>query len=157
MNLQIFTTDQIARVLHVPEWRIVRFAQIKQYGITPAFGDAKGSGSRRLYSLENVCQMALASWLAEAGLRVELIGRVLERVTRKGGLSRFVESKKYTDWYLGVVRAPKGKKVRQDAVYIDDWKQLTNIFEYSTHTSVLVIPIGMNFAVLRNLIEQTGD
>ena len=135
----------------------MRFAQIKQYGITPAFGDARGSGSRRLYSLENVCQMALATWLTDAGLRVEVIGKVLEGVQRHGGLTRFVDSNKHVHKFLGVVRAPKGKKVRQDAVYIEDWKQLEKIFEHSTHASVVIIPIGMNFAIMRNLIEQRGD
>ena len=84
MDPRVFTTEKIARLLELPEWRVVRFAQVPGYGIRPAWGEASGPGSRRLYSLENVCEIALASWLVQAGLRVEVIGRVLKQMWKQG-------------------------------------------------------------------------
>src|SRR5271169_1908118 len=83
---QIFTTEKVARIADLKEWQVVRFAQNSKFGITPTFGNAAGPGSRRLYGLENVCQMALASWLLQAGLRVDVIGRVLKQVRKQGDL-----------------------------------------------------------------------
>jgi hypothetical protein len=57
---------------------------------------------------------------------------------------------------MGVIRSPKGKKVNQDAVYLFDWDQLKKIFELqqSPLKSVLIIPISLNFAILRNLLDM---
>src|SRR5260370_30728661 len=40
----------------------------------------KGLGSRRLYDLENVCEIAVALALLEAGLRPAVIGDALHRL-----------------------------------------------------------------------------
>src|ERR1700730_14111829 len=115
MDSRIFTTEKVARILEAPEWRVVRFAQMVAYGIKPAFAEASGPGSRRLYNLENVCEIALALWLTQAGLRVEVIGRALKKV-RAQGLSHYLDLPwdKAVGIYLGVVRAPKGKKTSQE-------------------------------------------
>jgi DNA-binding transcriptional MerR regulator len=151
MDAKVFTTEKVARILGVPEWRVVRFAQTKKYGITPAYGQASGSGSRRLYNVENVCEMALASWLTEAGLRIEVIARVLTQVRNQGGLARYLDE----DWeretlhtYLAIVRKPmrqpKGKAT-QDAVFIHDWEWLGKTLEKELFSSALIIDIGRRF------------
>ena len=105
---------------------------------------------RRLYSLENVCEIALASWLVDAGLRVDLIGRVLKQVRGMGGLSHlctddFANSK---DVYLGIIRTPKGKRTSQQAVFIQSWAHLQNVFNQDSEASVLVIPLARRFELL---------
>lgn len=153
---QVFTTEKIARIVSLPEWRIVRFAQNPKFGITPAFANAAGPGSRRLYNLENVCQMALASWLLQAGLSVEAIGRVLKQVRKQGDLKHRLKQsvEKAKDVYLGVIRKPKGKTAEQEAVFIHTWEHLQSIFEGTWDTSVLVVPIGLRFIVLGNVLEE---
>jgi DNA-binding transcriptional MerR regulator len=153
---QVFTTEKIAKITHLPEWRVVRFAQDPKFGITPAFGAATGPGSRRLYDIENVCQMALASWLLQAGLRVEVVGRVLRQVRKQGDLKHRLKqpAEKSKDVYLGVIRTPKGKIAEQDAVFIHTWEHLQNIFDKNGETSVLVVPIGLRFTVLGNVLDH---
>lgn len=155
---QVFTTEKIAKIAGLPEWRVVRFAQNPKFGITPAFGAAAGPGSRRLYNLENVCQIVLASWLLQAGLRVELIGRVLKQVRKQGDLKHRLKqsSDKSKDVYLGVIRTPKGKIAEQEAVFIHSWEHLQSIFERNWDTSVLVVPIGLRLHVLGNVLEITA-
>jgi len=156
---QVFTTEKIARIAGLPEWRVVRFAQNPGFGITPAFGNAAGPGSRRLYNLENVCQIVLASWLLQAGLRVEVIGRVLKQVRKQGDLKHRLKqpTEKAKDVYLGVIRTPKGKIAEQEAVFIHSWEHLQSIFERTWDTSVLVIPIGLRFIVLGNVLDKLTE
>jgi len=157
---KIFTTEKIAQILEVSQWRVVRFAEIKKFGITPALDEGKGSGRRRLYDLENVCEMALASWLLEAGLRIEVVGRALSRMRRQGGLSYLLEQPdaKVQDSYLGVIRAPRGKITGQEAVFLQSWEQLIKIFARDSDASVLIIPVGLRFLSLkRRLAEQRKE
>jgi hypothetical protein len=158
---KIFTTEKIAQILQLPEWRVVRFAQIKSYGIKPAFGDASGPGSRRLYDLENVCEMALISWLLNAGFRGELIGRVLREVRDHGGLSFLLKEpfSKAKDQHLGIIRRPKGKITGQHVVFVRGWEQLENIFARDSNTSLLIIPVGRRFQDLARevIVERDGD
>lgn len=155
MDATIFTTDRIARLLKLPEWRVVRFAQVSGYGIKPAWWDDTGPGSRRLYDLENVCEIALASWLVQAGLRVAVIGRVLKQLRKQGGLRHLLTQPwgKAVSTYLGIVRTPKGKTARQEAVYIQNWEHLENIFHQAPYTSALVFPIGLSFQQLNTLLN----
>jgi hypothetical protein len=156
MDATVFTTEKIARILGLPEWRVVRFAHIKKYGVTPAFGDASGPGSRRLYNLENVCEIALASWLVQAGLRVEVIGRVLKQVRKQGGLVYLLslsKSQAQTE-YLGIIRTPKGKIVGQEAVQIQNWERLQGVFRQNQEASLLIIPTGLRFGVLAERLRE---
>lgn len=153
--MQVFTTEKIAKILGLKEWRVVRFAQDAKFGITPAYGNATGPGSRRLYDLENVCQIALASWLLQAGLRIAVIGRVLKQLRKQGELKQRLKQppEKSRDVYLGVIRTPNGKIGEQEAVFIHTWKQLQSIFERTWDTSVLVVPIGVRFSALGEGLE----
>jgi DNA-binding transcriptional MerR regulator len=161
MDARVFTTEKIARILEAPEWRIVRFAQFKKYGITPALVQASGPGSRRLYNVENVCEMALALWLTQAGLRIDVIGRVLQQVRGQGGLSRFLDEASEREslrTYLAIVRKLKGKfrtitgqKTTQEAVYIQDWERLGNILTQEHFSSALVIDVGFRLQFLRRV------
>jgi DNA-binding transcriptional MerR regulator len=154
-QLQIFTTERVARILSLPEWRVVRFAQIKKYGITPAFGQAAGSGSRRLYDLKNVCEIALASRLTTAGLRIEVIARVLKQVRDQGGLEHLMEesASELQHFYLGVKRAPHGKITGQQAVQLRNWKQLQDIFSKNWDSSLLVVPLGALLIDVKQSLE----
>ena len=80
---EFFTTEQVVQLLGLKpkdKWRIIKFVEGKEYGIEPAMIMGKGLGSRRLYDLENVCQIAVALALLEAGLRPAVIGDALHRL-----------------------------------------------------------------------------
>jgi hypothetical protein len=82
---KIFLTAEVAKVVDVPEWRVIKIAGGEEYGIKPR-RSAKGSGSRRVYDVENVCEIALAIRLLETGLRPKVIGEVIARLRQTGGL-----------------------------------------------------------------------
>lgn len=79
----LFTTEQVVDLLGLrprDKWRVIKFAESKEYDITPARVMGKGLGSRRLYDVENICQIGVALALLEAGLRPSVIGMALRRV-----------------------------------------------------------------------------
>jgi DNA-binding transcriptional MerR regulator len=105
-QIHVFTTEKAAQVLGIPGqgWRIIKFANGKEYGITPSFASAEGSGSRRLYDLENVCQIGLALRLLEAGLRPKAIGKIIRQLCAKERISSRLEQ---PETFLAVFRTPQ--------------------------------------------------
>jgi hypothetical protein len=146
---RVYTTEKIARILGLPEWRVVRFAQVPAYGIKPTLGEAAGPGSRRLYSLEDVCEIALGWWLVQAGLRAKVIGHVLKQVRKLGGLSRHLDRDlpEAFNTYMAIVRKQKGKTTAQD-VYIRDWQTLGDILKKDLFSSALIIDLGPRFQLM---------
>jgi len=157
---EVFVTAQIAKLLRVPEWRIIKFVGGKEYRITPALSEAAGSGTRRLYNLENVCELAVAWWLFQTGLRSDVVGWVLHQVRNEQQLKSIldVEEQKARSIYLAVIRTErKGNYVapRQEALYIQNHDQIQNLLSASTADSGFVlIPIGMKFMNLKRRLEK---
>ena len=156
MDSQVFTTEKAAKVLGLPEWRVVRLAGIKKFGITPAFGEAAGPGTRRLYNLENICELGLAVWLLEAGLRIEVVGRVLNQQRKTKHLTLYLsqDTSEVQYLYLGVLRKPKGKIMGQEAFPFRATDKLSELFAKNADASLVVIPIGLRFLALKDRLEQ---
>ncbi len=94
--LYVFTTEELTTLLGLDpkkdKWRVVRFAESREYKIVPSIKLASGSGSRRLrYDLENVCEFALALHLLQTGLRSYVIGDVIQQLRKKGKLTRTLQ------------------------------------------------------------------
>lgn len=98
----MFFTADVAELLRVPEWRVIKFAMASEYKITPAHGNAAGSGTRRVYDLENVCQIAMVLRLQNAGLSSKTIGLIVEALGEQGQISTKLDltDKELKDFYL---------------------------------------------------------
>jgi DNA-binding transcriptional MerR regulator len=123
---QIFFTGDIVEILEIEEWRVLKFAEGKEYQIRPAQSQAQGSGSRRLYDLENVCEIALAVQLLDAGLAPKAIGEILQRLKSAVNPEEISSKLELPDSKLGalqlvVLRLPKRSrfsfKVRDREVF----------------------------------------
>ena len=95
----IFFTADVAELLKIPEWRVIKFSQSAEYQITPSHSDATGSGSRRVYDLEDVSKMALAVQLLDSGLGSKTIGEIMLQIKRKNG-QRLSDKLKLTETEL---------------------------------------------------------
>ena len=107
-----------------------------------------------------MCEIALASWLVDAGLRVKAIGRVLKQLREQGGLTQYLRSElsdMRPDDFLAVTLAPKGKQSLQQSVLIESWENLANIFKRDRFSSVLVIPVGTRFFWLARRSEEQEE
>jgi hypothetical protein len=94
-SLQVFTTEELTTLLGLDpkkdKRRVIKFAESREYGIVPSIKLASGSGSRRLYDLENVCEFALALHLLRTGLRSQIIGEAIRELRKKERLSAKLE------------------------------------------------------------------
>lgn len=109
---KFFTTEQVTGLLGLgPEdkWRVTKFVKSREYGIKPSMGVGTGPGSRRLYDVENVCEIGLALRLLETGLRSKVIGQVLKVLRREGKLSAKlgIEKERAATLYLGILVSPE--------------------------------------------------
>jgi hypothetical protein len=157
---EIFVTAQIAKLLHVPEWRIIKFVGGKDYRITPALSNASGSGTRRLYNLENVCELALAWWLFQMGLRSDVVGWVLHQVRNEQQLKRTLDMDEQSArlFYLAVIRTErKGAYLvpHQEVAFAQNHDQLQNLLIASSGAlGFVLLPIGMKFMKLKRSLEK---
>jgi DNA-binding transcriptional MerR regulator len=154
--MQVFSTEKAARLLGLEPWRVIKFAQSKEYGITPSLGDAAGSGSRRLYSLEDICQIGLAVRLLETGLRSKVVGKVLRQVRETGKLStRLHESE--ASLSLAIYRIPEiGKpldeKRRQRVAFITN--KVEALKGATAQEDFILVPLGSLFTRMNEKLSE---
>jgi len=166
----VFTTEQVTALLGLKaadKWRVTKFVQSREYGISPSITDAAGPGSRRLYDLENVCEIGLALRLLEAGLRPKVIGHVLKELRQDGKLSRKlkIEKDRVPIRYLGICLFPKiGKPLDVSRViYVDFFDgfmeaepilgQLTEPDALGPNVDVLFVAVGLVFHRINERLE----
>src|SRR5712692_8887704 len=77
MPRDFFQTSDVARLIGMPERRLIKFVESPGYGIKPSLRVKAGKGAPRLYSQKDVLSIALAWWLFQSGFRSQVIGRVL--------------------------------------------------------------------------------
>ena len=160
----VFTTEQVAALVGLPEkdkWRVIKFAQSQEYGIQPSVSEAEGSGSRRLYDLEDVCEIALALRLLETGLRPRVIGKVIGQLRKKGKLSERLES-----WgedpekeLLAILRTPQtGKpldeKREQVVEWVGDAQKAEDIRRQNPTCDLILVPVGSPFVALSRSVHK---
>ena len=164
----LLTTAQVAEVLELPEWRVIKFAQGKEYGIKPAFSTGKGSGSRRLYSLENVFQFGLALRLLETGLRSKVIGRVIRMLREQEMLKDklTVSEQEAGNLYLAIMREPRtGQPLDQERFQLayfvegivgaeDFLNEVQEEFGKRPNCDVILILIGPLFLKIKQRLAQ---
>jgi DNA-binding transcriptional MerR regulator len=160
-----FSTEQVAAIVGLDpqkdKWRVIKFAQSDEYGIRPSVRQARGSGSRRLYSVEDVCEIALALRLLETGLRSMVIGRVIGQLRTKGKLSERAhhggaDSEKE---FLAILRKPEtGKpldeKREQVVEWVGDARQAEGIRRQNPTCDLILVPVGSLFVALSQSVQK---
>jgi hypothetical protein len=165
-TLQVFTTDELTMLIGLDpkkdKRRVIKFAESREYNIVPSIKLASGSGSRRLYDLENVCEFALALHLLETGLRSKVIGRVIRELRRKGRLSAKLEMEgsQLENLKLVIARTPQpgkplSEKRNQVVNFREGGEKLTEFIAKafsnpSNGFDMILVPIGPTFYELKN-------
>ena len=150
----MFFTADIASLLKIPEWRVIKFAMGSEYQITPTHSDAAGSGTRRVYGIEDVCKIALALRLLDAGLSSKAIGRILRELQRREPLSAQLEAKRgrLAYLYLVVFRTPKSKiwRGKEEAYFVSSLTAAAVDAAERPKDDLLLISVGSMFRVLKH-------
>ncbi len=158
----IFTTEMAAEILGLEPWRVTKFVQSKEYGIEPSLAQARGSGSRRLYSADDICQIGLALRLLETGLRSKAIGKVIRQVQAKGKLSRrFLEADNKGNLCLAIFRKPElGRPLDESrSQSVEFISKPDEVFKLDRHSEedVILVPLTSLLSKLRKGIKERGD
>jgi hypothetical protein len=168
-TLQVFTTDELTALLGLDpkkdKRRVIKFVESREYGIVPSIKLASGSGSRRLYDLENVCEFAVALHLLKTGLRSQIIGEVIRQLRKKGKLSRKLEdTTKLQDLRLVIARAAEpgrslNPKLSRAVSILEGGAILTEYItkefcDSNNGADLILIPIGRTFSGLRDHLFQ---
>ncbi len=174
---KLLTTTDVAEILGMPDWRVIKFVQGKEYGIKPAFATGKGSGSRRLYDVENVCELAVALRLLETGLRSKVIGKVIRQLHKvsKHNKQRKLSAKlklgnsELLNVNLGIIREPRpgqplDEKGVQSVYFLDDLIDAIALLDEPEQivgtrilTDIIFVPLGPSFLELKNRLSKIGS
>ena len=76
----LYGTKQVAEILRIPEWRVKNFSEGEAYGLPPSQRVGSGRGSRRLYNLNDILRLAVASELVNCGFTPEAVGRAVREI-----------------------------------------------------------------------------
>lgn len=79
---KLYGTKQVAEVLGIPDWRVKNFTEGEAYRLPKPQLVGTGRGSRRLYTITDICRIAIANQLVECGFSPESIGDAMEEIPR---------------------------------------------------------------------------
>jgi hypothetical protein len=124
--------------------------------IAPSFGGGGKKGSRRHFSLRDVCRLGLAVWLSNAGLRAPAIRDVLRRQAIRSLLSGLndrsdVEMEAKRRRFLVAAGFRGSTPAFQDVKLVSSPKQVALVLREESGISV---PIGMLLASLAVHLES---
>jgi hypothetical protein len=102
-NFKVFELADLARVIGMDLWLAKNWTVGRPLKIEASIRSTTGTGSRNLYSLEDVYRIALAYELRKAGMAAVAIGKALEAT--KAGLPKGLAD---LDW-ITLWRKPKAK------------------------------------------------
>jgi DNA-binding transcriptional MerR regulator len=164
-NRKVFATEKVAQLLGLEKtkaWRVIKFTEGPEYGIAPSLAAAGGSGSRRLYDLEDVCQIGLALRLLETGLRSKAIGRVIRQVAQKGKLSTRLWREDAASLCLAIFRTPQtgrplDEKRRQAVEFVSSTLEAAKLADDRSEDDLILVPIGPFFVALRKRLTQLQE
>jgi DNA-binding transcriptional MerR regulator len=98
--MEIFELAEMAEVLGMPLTKARNWTIGRPLSIPASIRTATGTGSRNLYSIEDVYLMGLAHEFSKAGFAAKAIGRLLEAVDAK----RLAEMDWLTVWRAGTLK-----------------------------------------------------
>jgi hypothetical protein len=131
------------------------------YGVEPSLRWGQGKGSRRWFTQEDVFGIALVWWLFEAGLRTEVIKRVLRDLgnPRKASAKSAAEAlqRRGAD-YLVIERevrsAESDKEYPNQRVRLVRSTEITDLLNKSDKESLQVLPVRSLFADLDSRLRE---
>jgi hypothetical protein len=140
-----FQASEVARLIGMPERRLIKFVESPGYGVRPSVRVGAGKGAPRLYSQTDVLSIALAWWLFQSGFRSEVIGQVLghSRVATILAASSEWKPETANDIYLVVRRQMESKETPYEDVFeVTLENALAVIKQSSGWSGFQILPIG---------------
>jgi hypothetical protein len=161
----IFESSDVADLVGISPIYLNKFVERGLYGIAPSERMLVGRGGRRWFNEEDVFGIALVWWLFEAGLRSQVINRILGEIVgqKKANANRAAKTLREEGvQFLAISRVPRlgeGKQPKRMTQTVDtlDKSELLDLIEATRTKAVHVIPVGDLFSNLRErILEEFG-
>ncbi|MGH2810974.1 MAG: MerR family transcriptional regulator, partial [Actinomycetota bacterium] len=81
-QLGVFTSDQVLRLTGVTKRRLDYW--IQRGLVVPEISRARGRGSVRLFSFENLLEVKVAVWLRSKDVSLQLIRKIVGKLKKRG-------------------------------------------------------------------------
>lgn len=79
-SVESFGTGEVAKIVGIPVWRLQKFLDSPQYQLSAEGKLGEGSGSRRIFSREDIYRIAIAKHLVQDGFAAKFAGALLEQI-----------------------------------------------------------------------------
>jgi hypothetical protein len=152
MKERIFQASEIARLVGIPQPKLAKFMESPGYKLNPSLREKAGRGAPRLYNLDDLLAVALAWWLFQAGLRSQVIGRIIStRETAKllSQSERWKPSENRLLMISGQIELPHSRP--EQKVSFVSAKAVADDVQSDPRRSVQILPLGR---LLRELWEE---
>jgi hypothetical protein len=103
----IFRAGDVVSILGIERWRLEKFITGTQYKLTPSGHLGEGKGSWRLFSLEDMYRLGIATRMVEDGFTAKFISFVLQEIEDADLLVLDMEGNSNAP-EVGIFRRPKG-------------------------------------------------
>ena len=97
---QVFELSDVARMVGLPISKAKNWSIGKPLSITPSVREAQGTGSRSLYSMDDVYRMAVANEMSKLGLPTKAIEAVLQLLKMEFSKPEGSQVLRKADWLL---------------------------------------------------------
>ena len=154
-----FQASEVARLIGMPERRLIKFVESPGYGIKPSVRVRAGKGAPRLYSQDDVLSIALAWWLFQSGFRSQVIGRVLGRPEVAKILAASAQWKPEAAGrrYLVVKREMARDEPPKQEVFEVELENAFAAVESSERHGFQILPIGSLLSLLWKSLRTIGE
>jgi len=121
---KLYGTKQVAEILGIPDWRVKNFTEGEAYRLPKPQLVGTGRGSRRLYTITDICRIAIANQLVECGFSPEAIGDAIEEIPRSM-LTRLPDSFKDDEDAPKELQEGRAKELYESLKKMEEsWKEL---------------------------------
>jgi DNA-binding transcriptional MerR regulator len=159
----IFESRDVIRLVGISPVYLNKFVERGLYGITPSERTGLGKGNRRWFNSEDVFGIGLVWWLFEAGLRSEVIKRILREVVsqKKANANQAAKTlQKNGSDFVAIRRLPRlgGDKHPRHTLQTIALVEKSDVLDFigqGDAGAVHVIPVGKLFRKLERLIQES--
>lgn len=111
---ETFGTGEVAEVVDIPVWRLQKFLDSPQYQLSAEGKLGTGAGSRRVFTREDVCRIAIAKHLVQDGFAAKFVGSLLQQIEDSDFYEGHDEKGNETSppRLLGLVRETSGPRLK---------------------------------------------
>jgi hypothetical protein len=158
----VFESRDVISLVGINPVYLNKFVERGLYGIAPSERTGEGRGRRRWFSSEDVFGIAVVWWLFEAGLRSEVIKRILREVVsqKKANANQAANTLRENGSDFVVIRrlprlgGDKHPRHTPQTIAMVGKSDVLDFIEKGDAEAMHIIPVGKLFRKLERMIQE---